>query len=80
MHDLTEGKGEFTLILDDPAGNSFLQNIYAPEEDPNMNIEVEFIDQAYTSGAKLGVNSQIQSSIYQLTFFVLYPTYLTWVT
>ena len=43
MHDLTEGKGEFTLILDDPAGNSFLQNIYAPEEDPNMTIEVELI-------------------------------------
>merc|ERR1712211_55599 len=25
------GKGKFTLILDDPAGNSYVQNVYAPE-------------------------------------------------
>ncbi|XP_006823818.1 zinc finger protein ZPR1-like [Saccoglossus kowalevskii] len=28
-----------TIILDDPAGNSYLQNIYAPEDDPNMTVE-----------------------------------------
>lgn len=27
-----------TLILDDPLGNSYLQNIFAPDEDPNMKI------------------------------------------
>jgi zinc finger protein len=29
----------FTLILDDPVANSYLQNIYAPDPDPNMRIE-----------------------------------------
>ncbi|GJD11556.1 Zinc finger protein ZPR1 [Galdieria sulphuraria] len=30
---------EFTLILDDPAGNSYIQNICAPEQDPQLEIE-----------------------------------------
>jgi len=29
----------FTVILDDPVANSYLQNIYAPDPDPNMTIE-----------------------------------------
>lgn len=29
----------FTLILEDPLGNSYLQNIYAPDSDPNMLVE-----------------------------------------
>jgi len=29
----------FTIILDDPAGKSFLQNFYAPDEDPEMIIK-----------------------------------------
>jgi len=28
-----------TLILDDPLGTSYLQNLYAPDPDPNMTIE-----------------------------------------
>lgn len=28
-----------TVILDDPSGNSYLQNVYAPEDDPNMIVE-----------------------------------------
>ncbi|KAL4229038.1 nucleolar zinc-finger protein [Mactra antiquata] len=27
------------ICLDDPTGNSYLQNVYAPDEDPNMTIE-----------------------------------------
>lgn len=30
---------DVTVILDDPSGNSYLQNVYAPEDDPNMKIE-----------------------------------------
>lgn len=30
---------KWTLILDDPAANSYLQNLYAPDPDPNMTIE-----------------------------------------
>ena len=28
----------FTLILDDPLANSHLQNLYAPDPDPNMTV------------------------------------------
>lgn len=34
-----EGKKTFTLILDDPLSASYLQNPYAPEENPNMTTE-----------------------------------------
>ena len=29
----------FTLILEDPLANSYLQNLYAPDPDPNMTTE-----------------------------------------
>jgi zinc finger protein len=29
----------FTLIIDDPVSNSYLQNLYAPDPDPNMTVE-----------------------------------------
>jgi zinc finger protein len=29
----------FTLIVDDCLGSSYLQNLYAPDPDPNMTIE-----------------------------------------
>jgi hypothetical protein len=28
----------FTIVLDDPSGNSFLENPVAPEADPNMEV------------------------------------------
>jgi len=28
----------FTIVLDDPAGNSYMQNVYAPEEDPELTV------------------------------------------
>eukprot|EP00871_Galdieria_phlegrea_P003493 jgi/Galph1/4144/GphlegSOOS_G2826.1 len=36
---LAEGKEPFTFIMDDPAGNSHIQNICAPEPDPQLTIE-----------------------------------------
>lgn len=32
------GEMDVHIILDDPAGNSYLQNVYAPEPDPEMKI------------------------------------------
>lgn len=29
----------YTIVLDDPAGNSFIQNFYAPDPDPEMVVE-----------------------------------------
>uniref|UniRef100_A0A8C2FQX2 Zinc finger protein ZPR1 n=1 Tax=Cyprinus carpio TaxID=7962 RepID=A0A8C2FQX2_CYPCA len=33
------GEMDVHIILDDPAGNSYLQNVYAPDPDPEMKIE-----------------------------------------
>lgn len=33
------GEMDVHITLDDPAGNSYLQNVYAPEPDPEMKIE-----------------------------------------
>lgn len=39
LDEVVAGKLQVTIVLDDPAGNSYLQNIYAPEPDPEMTIE-----------------------------------------
>jgi zinc finger protein len=44
----------FTLILDDPVSNSYLQNLYAPDEDPNMTIE-EY-ERSFDQNEELGLN------------------------
>jgi len=42
------------LILDDPAGNSYMQNIYAPDSDPEMTVE-EY-ERSYDQNEQLGLN------------------------
>ena len=44
----------FTLILDDPLANSYLQNLYAPDPDPNMTIE-EY-ERTWEQNEDLGLN------------------------
>ncbi|KII85742.1 hypothetical protein PLICRDRAFT_115334 [Plicaturopsis crispa FD-325 SS-3] len=44
----------FTLILDDPLANSYIQNIYAPDPDPNM--EIEIYDRTWQQNEDLGLN------------------------
>lgn len=44
----------FTVVLDDPLSNSYLQNIYAPDEDPNMTVEV--YDRTFEQNEELGLN------------------------
>lgn len=39
LKEAKEGGREFTLILEDPMAASYLQNLYAPDPDPNMVIE-----------------------------------------
>ncbi|XP_041470729.1 zinc finger protein ZPR1-like [Lytechinus variegatus] len=39
MDKVIRGELFVTIILTDPAGNSYLQNVYAPESDPEMTIE-----------------------------------------
>ena len=42
------------IILDDPAGNSYLQNVYAPENDPEM--EVVHYERTFEHNEELGLN------------------------
>ncbi|THH32378.1 hypothetical protein EUX98_g1799 [Antrodiella citrinella] len=44
----------FTLILDDPLADSYLQNIYAPDPDPNM--EIVTYDRTYDQNEDWGLN------------------------
>ncbi|XP_023338080.1 zinc finger protein ZPR1 [Eurytemora carolleeae] len=62
MHECIEAKEPFTIILDDPAGNSYLQNIYAPEEDPNLHI-LDY-ERSYEQNEDLGLND-IKTENYQ---------------
>lgn len=47
----------FTLIIDDPVSNSYLQNLYAPDPDPNMTIE-EY-DRTFDQNEELGLNDMV---------------------
>lgn len=38
LDQILAAKMQVTVVLDDPAGNSYLQNLYAPEPDPEMTI------------------------------------------
>ena len=42
------------IVLDDPAGNSYLQNVYAPESDPEM--EVVYYVRTFEHNEELGLN------------------------
>ena len=44
----------FTIILDDPMSNSYLQNLYAPDIDPNMITE-EY-KRSHEQDEELGLN------------------------
>ncbi|PAV19707.1 zinc-finger ZPR1 [Pyrrhoderma noxium] len=44
----------YTVILEDPLANSYLQNLYAPDPDPNMVIEV--FDRTWEQNEELGLN------------------------
>jgi zinc finger protein len=44
----------FTLILDDPLANSYVQNLYAPDPDPSM--EIESYDRTWEQNEDLGLN------------------------
>jgi zinc finger protein len=54
MNACMNGEEKFTIVLDDPAGNSYLQNIYAPEEDPNLHI-LDY-ERTFDQNEDLGLN------------------------
>ncbi|XP_072308267.1 zinc finger protein ZPR1 [Eucyclogobius newberryi] len=48
------GEMDVHIVLDDPAGNSYLQNVYAPEPDPEMKIEI--YTRTFEENEELGLN------------------------
>lgn len=54
LETLIKGETPFTIELDDPAGNSFIQNFYAPDPDPEM--EVEEYERSEEDDAFLGID------------------------
>ncbi|KAF5350153.1 hypothetical protein D9756_009128 [Leucocoprinus leucothites] len=44
----------FTVILDDPLANSYVQNLYAPDPDPNLTIES--YERTWQQNEELGLN------------------------
>ena len=44
----------FTIILEDPLANSYLQNLYAPDPDPNMTVEL--FTRTWEQNEELGLN------------------------
>lgn len=56
LTDVIKGRrlGDIHLILDDPAGNSYLQNVYAPDDDPEM--VVEHYERTFEHNEELGLN------------------------
>ena len=44
----------FTLILDDPLANSYIQSLYAPDPDPGL--ETEWYDRTFEQNEALGLN------------------------
>lgn len=54
LDQIVEGTMKVHFIMDDPAGNSYLQNVYAPENDPEM--KVERYKRTFDQNEELGLN------------------------
>ena len=55
---LNGDKFPFELILDDPSGNSFIENPYAPQTDPN--IKVSYFDRTKEMAEQMGFSLENQ--------------------
>ncbi|KAG2469712.1 ZPR1 protein, partial [Polypterus senegalus] len=51
---ILNGQMDVHIILDDSAGNSYLQNLYAPDDDPEM--KTEKYERTYEQNEELGLN------------------------
>ncbi|CAI5758730.1 unnamed protein product [Candida verbasci] len=54
LQDAIDGKIGFTIIMEDPLSSSYIQNVYAPDNDPNMT--VEDYDRTFEQNESLGIN------------------------
>ncbi|QRV88748.1 hypothetical protein RhiJN_16766 [Ceratobasidium sp. AG-Ba] len=54
LKEVMQAKRPFTVILDDPLANSYLQNLFAPDPDPAMTIET--YERSWEQNEELGLN------------------------
>lgn len=54
LQDAIDGNIGFTIVMEDPLASSYIQNVYAPDNDPNMTIE-EF-ERTFDQNETLGLN------------------------
>ncbi|KAM8868487.1 zinc finger protein ZPR1 [Synchiropus picturatus] len=54
LNKIIAGEMDAHVVLDDPAGNSYLQNVYAPEPDPEMTTEK--YQRTFEQNEELGLN------------------------
>lgn len=57
MQNAIDGKIPFTIMMEDPMAASYIQNVYAPDNDPNMIIED--YDRTHEQNEDLGLNDMI---------------------
>uniref|UniRef100_A0A183G454 Zpr1 domain-containing protein n=1 Tax=Heligmosomoides polygyrus TaxID=6339 RepID=A0A183G454_HELPZ len=57
-------KKNITLVLDDPAGNSYIQSLTAPMEDPRL--QKEFYERSFEQNDELGLNDMKMSSLFSI--------------
>ncbi|KAJ3841168.1 ZPR1 zinc-finger domain-containing protein [Lentinula raphanica] len=54
LKDIKSAARPFTLIIDDPLANSYIQNLYAPDPDPAMTVEL--YERTWQQNEDLGLN------------------------
>ncbi|KAK3912499.1 Zinc finger protein ZPR1 [Frankliniella fusca] len=57
FQDILQGKDPVTLVLDDPAGNSYVQSLTAPDPDPALS--VTHYDRTFEQNEELGLNDMV---------------------
>ncbi|SCV02183.1 LANO_0F15808g1_1 [Lachancea nothofagi CBS 11611] len=57
LQDGINGKVKFTVIMEDPLAGSYIQNVYAPDPDPNMTLED--YERTEEQNEDLGLNGMI---------------------
>jgi zinc finger protein len=61
LRDCVELKQKFTFVIDDPAGNSYVENKLAPMADPSLNLE--HYSRSEQQDKQLGANITTQSEV-----------------
>ncbi len=57
LKEALDGKIKFTVMMDDPLAASYIQNIYAPDVDPNM--ASEDYERTHEENEELGINDMV---------------------